>query len=66
MIPIAKKPDKIRLFCSGIFFVHLRWWRCGDLHSGLERFDKTFYILIRRLNLETVTVVGDLERFPFR
>ena len=25
VISIAKKPDKIRLFCSGIFFVHLRW-----------------------------------------
>ena len=49
MISIAKKPDKIRLFRAGIFFVHLRWWRCGDLHPGLERFYKTFYILIRRL-----------------
>ena len=25
------------------------WWRCGDLHSGLTRFVKVFYILIRRL-----------------
>ena len=24
----------------------LSWWRCGDLHSGLERFNKSFYILI--------------------
>lgn len=35
------------VFCS--FFVLLWWWRCGDLHPGLERFCKTFYILIRRL-----------------
>jgi len=34
-------------FCS--FFVLQRWWRCGDLHPGLERLHKTFYILIRRL-----------------
>lgn len=32
----------------GTLFVRFLWWRCGELHSGLARFVKVFYILIRR------------------
>ena len=36
--------QKVETLCASY-----SWWRCGDLHSGLARFAKVFYILIRRL-----------------
>ncbi len=38
MTSIAKKPDKIRLFRAGIFFVHLRWWAMINLKQILSLF----------------------------
>ena len=35
------------------------WWRRRDLHSGLIRFIKVFYILIRQLVFVAVLVNGD-------
>lgn len=36
------------------------------MHSGLERFDKVFYILIRTLNFGCATVIGNLWRRQVR
>ena len=56
---ICKSPYyyQIKKHPCGCFFI---WWRCGDLHPGLERFIKTFYILILFLVFVSVMVKGNL------
>ncbi len=54
---IRKKDAKMRPYS-------LFWWRRRDLHSGLIRFIKVFYILIRQLILVVGLVNGD-HKLPF-
>ena len=59
---VTKKHKIYSILCflyKWIQIVHLKWWRCGDLHSGLERKLQNFLHTYRTIYLGLTLVVRD-------